>query len=65
MNLAIKIGHACTACGNCDKSLPGIREEIKKRGSVFANPRNKDVNWEAIGAAINSCAVGAISLEEI
>ena len=63
--LAIKIGHSCTNCGACDKLLPGLRSEINKRGSVFANPHNPDVNWEAITEAIQGCEVGAISMEAV
>lgn len=63
--LAIKIGHACTNCGECEKLLPGLKAEIQKRGSVFANPYNPDVNWEAITEAMRACSVGAISLEAV
>ena len=63
--LAIKIGHACTNCGECDKILPGLKDEIKKRGSVFANPYNPHINWEAITEAMQGCVVGAISMEEV
>lgn len=63
--LAITIGHSCTGCDECEKYLPGLRAEVKKRGSVFANPYNPDVDWEAITEAMQACAVGAITLEQV
>jgi len=63
--LALKIGHSCTNCGECDKILPGVRAEVLRLGSVFANPHNPNVDWEAITEAIQVCEVGAFTLGEI
>jgi len=63
--LAIKIGHSCTGCGECDKLLPGLRAEVAKRGSIFANPYNPDVDWERITEAMHGCVVGALTMDEV
>lgn len=63
--LAIKIGHGCTACGACDRVLPGIRAELNKLGAILANPYNPDVDWERIEEAVRGCEVGAFTLENV
>lgn len=63
--LAVTIGHACTDCGECEVLLPGLRAEVKKCGSVFANPYNPNVNWEGITEAMQKCPVGALNLQQV
>lgn len=62
--LEMTIGHTCTGCECCDVSMPGLRDEIKKRGKLMLNPYNKDINWEGITEALMACTCGAMDMRE-